>query len=459
MLEPRPWTKLGHTAQRDALGGAATKRVIPLFVTVAVAASLSLVWLQQNQSVPVGQSLGLVVVLSALAALSEIVGFSQGRATAGSVGLVPITAALLIAPSWTTVLLAVSGQSVVFVFQRRQLFKVLYNACQASLSFALGTIVFLAVTEPVSRTLHSASFVNAGLRLAAPTAILVLVTWVVNALLISAAVSLTTQTKFRTVIKRSAQSTTALTLLSAVFAFYLAWLSANLGILGTAGMVLPLLAVRQLYRTTIELTSVTEELLDLMVAAIEARDPYTSGHSKRVANTSTILARALGLSNAQVERVTVAALLHDVGKIDEAFAPILAKEGRLTPDEWAIMKRHPVRSAELVGMLSSLRDVVASVRHHHENWDGTGYPDGLKGEAIPLTSRIIMFADTLDAITTDRPYRRALSMDDARSEFVKFKGKQFDPNLCEVVLRPDVWEQLYLSIEQHETKVAERKAS
>ena len=224
-------------------------------------------------------------------------------------------------------------------------------------------------------------------------------------------------------------------------------------------MVLPLVAVRQLYRSTIELSSVTEELLDLMVAAIEARDPYTSGHSKRVANTSTILARAIGLPNAQVERVTVAALLHDVGKIDEAFAPILAKEGRLTPDEWALMKRHPVRSAELVGMLTSLKDVVAPVRHHHENWDGTGYPDGLRGEAIPLTSRIIMFADTLDAITTDRPYRRALGMEEARSEFVKFKGKQFDPNLCEIVLRPDVWAQLYLSIDQHETKLAERKVS
>jgi putative nucleotidyltransferase with HDIG domain len=288
---------------------------------------------------------------------------------------------------------------------------------------------------------------------------LVVVTWAVNSILVGAVVSLSTNTRFTVVLRKAAQSTPPLTLLLTVFAFYLAWLSVNLGVFGTAGMVLPLVAVRQLYRTTIELTSVTEELLDLMVAAIEARDPYTSGHSKRVANTSTILARALGLPGAQVERVTVAALLHDVGKIDEAFAPILAKEGRLTPEEWAVMKRHPVRSAELVGMLTSLSDVVAPVRHHHENWDGTGYPDGLKGDAIPLTSRIIMFADTLDAITTDRPYRRALSMEDARAEFIKFKGKQFDPTLCEVVLRPDVWSQLYLSIQQHETKVAERKVS
>jgi HD-GYP domain-containing protein (c-di-GMP phosphodiesterase class II) len=109
------------------------------------------------------------------------------------------------------------------------------------------------------------------------------------------------------------------------------------------------------------------------------------------------------------------------------------------------MKRHPIRSAELVGMLSSLKDVVAPVRHHHENWDGTGYPDGLKGNAIPMASRIIMFADTLDAITTDRPYRKALGMDEARSEFVRFRGKQFDPQICDVIVQPAVWSELYRS--------------
>ena len=144
-----------------------------------------------------------------------------------------------------------------------------------------------------------------------------------------------------------------------------------------------------MYRTTVgNFTKVTEELLDLMVAAIEARDPYTSGHSQRVSRASKIIAQTLGLKPAEVERVGIAALFHDVGKIDEAFAPILAKEGRLTPEEWDIMKRHPIRSAELVGLLTSLRDVVPAVRHHHENWDGTGYPDGIRAESIPLASRI-----------------------------------------------------------------------
>jgi hypothetical protein len=282
-------------------------------VAVIVAGALALIWLRDVNASLSSSALGIVAVLAALGALSEIVGFSQGKATTGSVGLVPITAALIIAPNWLTVVLAVSGQTIVFAFQRRQRLKVMYNAAQASLSLSLGALVFVAVGGAPTVELGSRSFVEAGQALAVPTVLLVLVIWSVNSVLVASAVCLTTNTKFLPVVRKAAQTTTSLTLLSAIFAFYLAWLSTNLGLVGTAGMVLPLIAVRQLYRATIELTSVTEELLDLMVAAIEARDPYTSGHSKRVANASTIIARAAGLSSAQVERVTVAALLHDVG--------------------------------------------------------------------------------------------------------------------------------------------------
>jgi putative nucleotidyltransferase with HDIG domain len=232
-------------------------------------------------------------------------------------------------------------------------------------------------------------------------------------------------------------------LINVVVTFYVTWLCVNLGLAGTIGMTVPIILVRQLYRSTVELTTVTEELLELMVAAIEARDAYTSGHSRRVALASEIIAKAMGMNAAEVERVSVAALLHDVGKIDEKFGPILAKEGRLTPEEWEIMKQHPTRGAQLVGLLSSLKDIVPPVRHHHENWDGTGYPDGLRGEQIPVAARIIMFADTLDAITTDRPYRKALGIEEARAEFLRFRGKQFDPTICDRVVSAAVWSELY----------------
>jgi HD-GYP domain-containing protein (c-di-GMP phosphodiesterase class II) len=275
----------------------------------------------------------------------------------------------------------------------------------------------------------------------------------VNNTCVSGAIALSSGKSFGSVLATNLKLGAPNVLVNVVVTFYVTWLSVNLGLFGTAGMAIPILLVRQLYRTTVELTTVTEELLELMVAAIEARDAYTSGHSRRVAKASTIIARSVGLSQEEVERVTVAALLHDVGKIDEKFGPIISKEGRLTPEEWEIMKRHPIRSAELVGLLSSLKDIVSPVRHHHENWDGTGYPDGLRGESIPLASRIIMFADTLDAITTDRPYRKALSIEEARAEFIRFRAKQFDPTICDRVVSSDVWSELYVTFVDESRKI------
>jgi HD-GYP domain-containing protein (c-di-GMP phosphodiesterase class II) len=203
------------------------------------------------------------------------------------------------------------------------------------------------------------------------------------------------------------------------------------------------LGYRELNKVNWQLQQTNQELLQLMVAAIEARDPYTSGHSRRVSRNSRLIAQAIGLREKQVERVAVAALLHDVGKIHEIFAPILSKPGRLTAEENAIMQTHPIKSEELVRTVSQLRDVVAPIRHHHENWDGTGYPDGLVGAAIPIASRIIMFADTIDAMTTDRPYRAALTETQVRAEFVKLRGRQFDPSICDALLSSPIYPKLF----------------
>jgi HD-GYP domain-containing protein (c-di-GMP phosphodiesterase class II) len=126
--------------------------------------------------------------------------------------------------------------------------------------------------------------------------------------------------------------------------------------------------------------------------------------------------------------------LHDVGKIHEDFAPLLRKAGRLSPEERMLMQAHPVRSADLAGTIADFRGrVQADIRNHHENYDGSGYPDGLAGDGIPIGARIIMIADTIDAMTTDRPYRKALSLSKALEELAKYAGKQFDPRLVELV--------------------------
>jgi HD-GYP domain-containing protein (c-di-GMP phosphodiesterase class II) len=142
--------------------------------------------------------------------------------------------------------------------------------------------------------------------------------------------------------------------------------------------------------------------------ALEAKDPYTQGHSERVGAWSRRIAVALGLPAAEVDTITHAGLLHDLGKIGVPET-ILRKPGMLEPDEWAVMRRHPVVGAQIVAPFDGLAAASVLIRHHHERADGSGYPDGLAGNAVPLGARIIAVADVFDALTSERPYRQALT--------------------------------------------------
>jgi putative nucleotidyltransferase with HDIG domain len=179
-----------------------------------------------------------------------------------------------------------------------------------------------------------------------------------------------------------------------------------------------------------------------MVKSIEARDPYTSGHSQRVSRSAAIIARAAGLSPVEVERVRIAGLLHDIGKIEASLGAIITKPGRLTEDEFALMKTHPDKGAELVSTITHLQDLVPAIRHHHERWEGGGYPMGIAGDSIPLGARIISLADTVDAMMSDRAYRTRRSIEEIRDEVIRCRGTQFDPILADCVVAPDVWNRI-----------------
>jgi HD-GYP domain-containing protein (c-di-GMP phosphodiesterase class II) len=206
------------------------------------------------------------------------------------------------------------------------------------------------------------------------------------------------------------------------------------GLWGAGALLTLLIGLRTTYQSLHRLQITNKDLLDLFVQTVEFRDPYTSGHSQRVQRSSRIIADLLGLSEKEKERIATAALLHDVGKIHQVFGPILSKTGRLTPEERAVMELHPIKSAELVAKIRDLQDLVPAVRGHHERWDGAGYPDQLAGEQIPLGARIIAIADTIDAMITDRPYRKALGEAEVREELAKHKGTQFDPAICDMLL-------------------------
>jgi putative nucleotidyltransferase with HDIG domain len=171
-----------------------------------------------------------------------------------------------------------------------------------------------------------------------------------------------------------------------------------------------------------------------LAAAIDAKDPYTRGHSERVARYSSLVAREMGLSSEDVRRVRLSALLHDVGKIgiDDR---ILRKPTALTEEEFEIMKSHPVKGAAIMEAIPQLRDVIPGMKHHHERWEGGGYPEGLRGEDIPLQARIVSVADTFDAMTTTRPYQRAMDIRFVFQRLRDLAGNRFDPSVVEALIQ------------------------
>ena len=265
--------------------------------------------------------------------------------------------------------------------------------------------------------------------------------FVTNSVLVSLAVALSSERSFREVWSLNTRGVLGYDIGASLIAMLVAWLYTRFdlwlgfGSLGLIGVIIPIIAVRHVYGLYHQLEHSGQELLQVMVKAIEARDPYTSGHSVRVSEMSRAVAAELGLAAREIEQVETAALLHDVGKIHEEFAPLLRKEGRLTDEETALMQTHSAKSADLVGIISKFHGFIQeSVRHHHERWDGQGYPDGLSGKGIPLGARIILIADTIDAMTTDRPYRKRLPLEVVIAELLKCKGTQFDPELIDVVV-------------------------
>jgi putative nucleotidyltransferase with HDIG domain len=168
------------------------------------------------------------------------------------------------------------------------------------------------------------------------------------------------------------------------------------------------------------------EAVETLNATVDAKDPYTAGHSQRVQRVALAVGAELRLAPAALDALRFAGLFHDLGKLRVPDA-ILTKPEPLTPEEYDVIKRHPEDGAAIVGRLGRLREAVPLIRHHHERWDGGGYPDGLAGDEIPLEAAVVGLADAWDAMTSDRPYSRARSLEDAAEEIRAGRGTQFAP--------------------------------
>jgi putative two-component system response regulator len=175
------------------------------------------------------------------------------------------------------------------------------------------------------------------------------------------------------------------------------------------------------------------EFVRVLSETLENKDPFTHGHSSRVNYYSNLLAQKLNLSQAELRDLQVGAYLHDIGKLG-VDTKIIYKEGSFTRQELLLMRRHPQIGVDLVTPIGLSQNVVSIIRHHHEFYNGTGYPDGLKGEAIPMLTRIVSTSESFDAMVTDRPYRKALPINEIVDELKRFSGVQFDPYLVQRLL-------------------------
>ena len=206
------------------------------------------------------------------------------------------------------------------------------------------------------------------------------------------------------------------------------------GMLLVLFMLLPLLLARHGWKLYVDSINQQQRLVDALNVSMEARDPYTSGHAKRVSEYAMMIAREMGLNSREIYSIQRGALLHDVGKVGVSDT-VLLKPGVLTPEEREHIETHPVVGANITAQVKFDAEIIDMVRHHHERYDGTGYPDKLKGEEISQNARILAVADTLDAMLSDRPYRKGMEQEKALRLIQEASGTQFDPRMVDALMR------------------------
>ena len=181
------------------------------------------------------------------------------------------------------------------------------------------------------------------------------------------------------------------------------------------------------------------EMVECITYALDARDPYTGNHSRRVSDMACFLCQKLGISHEETQEIHISGHLHDIGKIGIPDR-VLLKPGKLNDEEWVLMKKHPEIGADILSKSPHFSRIAAIILHHHERWDGKGYPFGAKGTEIPIGARIIAVCDSIDAMASARAYRKALPLDVVKSEIEKNIGIMYDPKIAQVAL--DNWEEL-----------------
>lgn len=304
-------------------------------------------------------------------------------------------------------------------------YKIIFNTSQYALTAGIAGIAYQQAGGVVGA--------QNIFRFILPAAICALTYCIVNITLFIMVVSFAQNVRIKTIWRTSIKEMIPSYIAEAPMGFLMAIVYVEVGIIGILLFFLPLLLARRSFELYTKMRKVYLDTIRALAAAIDAKDPYTKGHSERVAEISLALAQELNLSDKDIENIEYTALLHDIGKIGIADN-ILGKNSSLTNKEFAKIKEHTVMGAKIIEPVDFLKNSYEAIYHHHERYNGKGYPDGIKSEDIPLSARIIAVADAYDAMGSDRPYRKKLSHNKILKELKEQSGQQFDPEVIKAFI-------------------------
>lgn len=370
----------------------------------------------------------LLGIFSEHLALTFVVG--KHASSASLIFLLFFASVLLFGPAATVLVALVTGGYSQFILARKPAAKAFFNIAQFVVVTSLSGLVYTLLGGASSTSELSLQMV--------PFVAFTLVMSSGNLLAAGVGISLIEGMSLRRVISRIFGPWGANLLydvLVSPVAVLVAVLFVRFQVPGLILAAFTLFFIRRSYLTNYQLQQANRDLLEALVKAIETRDPYTSGHSVRVSSLASRIVKQMGIYGRRAEEIESAALLHDIGKIDQIYVDILSKEGTLSTAERRVIESHASKGADMLRSLASVPDdVVRSVRHHHERVDGKGYPDQLVGDEIPLGARVIKVCDAIDAMLSHRPYRRALSLPAVKEQLSTYSGKQFDERVVAVII-------------------------
>jgi len=332
---------------------------------------------------------------------------------------------LVYGPALAMLISAISAIISEALEKKTSWYKIIFNTSQYALSVGAAGLTYQYVGGVVG-------FQNF-FKFAFPAILCALTYCLVNSILVTMVISLAQDSKIITVWRLNIKEMIPSYLAEAPMGFIMAIVYVEVGIVGILLFFLPLLLARRSFELYTKMRKVYLDTIRALAAAIDAKDPYTKGHSERVAKMSVTLAQELNLSGREIENIEYTALLHDIGKIGIADS-ILGKKGSLTSQEFDKIKEHTAMGANIIEPVDFLKNSYWAIYHHHEKYNGKGYPDGLKSEDIPILARIIAVADAYDAMNSDRPYRKKLNKDKILKELKDQSGKQFDPEVVKALI-------------------------